>query len=77
MKIPVSLPSEVSFRWTETTFDAGHALHLSTLDILVELLVRGAGGIVADAAAGQFAVYHRGVVPVMMHMLQFLDFHRR
>ena len=30
-----------------------------------------------EAAASQFAVYHRGVAPVMMHMLRFLDFHRR
>ena len=27
-----------------------------------------------EAAASQFAVYHRGVAPVMMHMLRFLDF---
>ena len=30
-----------------------------------------------EVAASLFAVYHRGVAPVMMHMLRFLDFHRR
>ena len=64
-------------RWPEAAVDAWHALHLAVCHIVVELLVRGAGGVVADAAAGQFAVYHRGVAPVMMHMLRFLDFHRR
>ena len=71
------LSPEVTLGRPEAAIDAGHALHLAVCHIVVELLVRGAGGVVADAAAGQFAVYHKGVAPVMMHMLRFLDFHRR
>ena len=71
------LSSEVALGRSEAAVDTRHALHLAVRHIVVELLVRGAGGIVADAAASQFAVYHRGVAPVMMHMLRFLDFHRR
>ena len=71
------LSPEVAFSRSEAAVDTRHALHLAMHHIVVELLIRGAGGIVADAAASQFAVYHRGVAPVMMHMLRFLDFHRR
>ena len=71
------LSRKVTLGRAEAAADARHTLHLAVRYIVVELLVRGAGGIVAEAAASQFAVYHRGVAPVMMHMLRFLDFHRR
>ena len=76
-EVSVFLSPEVTLGRAEAAADARHTLHLAVRHIVVELLVRGAGGVVADAAASQFAVYHRGVAPVMMHMLRFLDFHRR
>ena len=43
------LPPKVSLRRAEAAVDTRHALHLAVRHIVVELLVRGAGGIVADA----------------------------
>ena len=49
------LSSEVARCGTEAALDAGHALHLAMRHIVVELGIRGAGGIVADAGKLTYA----------------------
>ena len=43
------LPPEVPLRGAEASHYARYTLHLAVRYIVIELLIRGAGGIVADA----------------------------